>query len=109
MSLCTIGSDYLFGTSMFTGHAECSSFTPTSSKPGHFGCSEEQQAFTVLSEKNCAYENKCWCRRIGFIVLCILAAEVKRWSCFAISLEIVSPASWGWEKLRHALELSGVV
>lgn len=55
LSLCTVGSDYLFGTSMFTAHAECSSFTPTWSKPDHFGCSEEQQALTVLSEENCAY------------------------------------------------------
>lgn len=55
LSLCTVGSDYFFGTSMFTGHAECSSFTPIWSKPDQFGCSEEQEALKVLSEENCAY------------------------------------------------------
>lgn len=40
---------------------------------------------------------------------CALHLGCMRWSCLAISREVLSLASWGWEKQRHALELSGVV
>jgi len=86
------------------------------SKPGDFelllGCSEDQQALTVLSEEHiwlCIWEDQCRWRRTGCTVLCLWAAWGGAVLLSLSPFEFLSPASPGGAKLGHAPEPSGVV